>query len=234
MPWRAAARCGPGAARDPMSPEAFRLALAGLDLPAGLGWGVCGLADPSALHPLEVPAVARAVPARQAEFAGGRVAARAAMLRLGHDPAPVPMLADRSPAWPEGLAGSISHSDGLCVAVVSGTGAFRALGIDLEPAAPLDHALHDEITRPDEATGADPLALRRRFSAKEAVYKAQFPITGCVFGFHALHVDLLTGIARFADHPESASLPDYLRESTLVFRQWDVQGMILSFCAIPA
>jgi 4'-phosphopantetheinyl transferase EntD len=126
-----------------------------------------------------------AVPARRAEFALGRSAARAAMRALGVPAAPVPMNPDRSPRWPAGLTGSISHCQGACFAILGQSGAYAGLGLDLEPARPLDPDLWPVILLPQDT--ADPLAV---FVAKEAVYKAQFAVTRILFDFHALAVTL--------------------------------------------
>lgn len=163
-------------------------------LRALLGEGVAlALADPGALAtglmPEETPAVARAVPKRRAEFAAGRRAARAALAQLGLPAQAIPQGPDRAPRWPAGVTGSISHCDGLCVAVASVSG--PALGVDIEPATPLAADLMDLVCTPSEQAWAaiqpDPgLAAKQVFSAKEACYKAQYPLTGQLIGFDAL------------------------------------------------
>ncbi|WP_300438072.1 4'-phosphopantetheinyl transferase [uncultured Mameliella sp.] len=202
----------------------------------GLGWGVAvpGEGD---LFPAEVAAIARARPARRAEFAAGRLAARRAMAQLDVPTAAIPMGADRAPVWPKGLVGSISHAEGLCLAVVAGAKDYRSLGIDIEGDGPLAEDLIPEICRPEEIALL-PKAFRaaeakRLFSAKEAVYKAHYPLAGQVFGFHGLQVDLAQGRARFTDHPEVASIPPESR-ADLPIRQVFGGGVILSLCAIPA
>lgn len=132
----------------------------------------------------EVP---RAVPARQVEFAQGRDAARDAMRRLGAPLASVPMLADRSPGWPAGVTGSISHCRDACFAVLGWRAHHAGLGLDLEPAVPLDREIWPVILRDEEMRSPDPLAI---FVAKEAAYKAQYAVTGAVFDFHTLAVAL--------------------------------------------
>lgn len=151
-------------------------------------------------HPEEFKAVAHAIPARQAEFAAGRAAARQALCALGLPPAAIPGAANRAPCWPTGLSGSIAHAAGLAIAALR-RGA--PLGIDIEPDAPLAPDLWPLICQPDELA-ALPFPdrghyVRLIFSAKEAVYKAQFPLTGTVIGFDALSVRLTdTGFsARF-------------------------------------
>jgi 4'-phosphopantetheinyl transferase EntD len=146
------------------------------------------------LWPEEEAAMARAVARRRAEFTAGRAAARLAMQGLGLPPQAVPMAPDRSPVWPSGVTGSISHAAGICAAVLS-RDVTRLLGLDIEDAAPLDPALWPLVLTPEEITAlaqtpADQrgTCAKRIFGIKEAAYKAQFPLTGAVIGFQALEV----------------------------------------------
>lgn len=159
---------------------------------AGIGAG-----DPRQMVPLwdeEAAAVARAIPKRRAEFAAGRSAARAAMAEIGIAPVAIPQGRDRAPIWPSGLAGSIAHCDTCCIAAVALHGHHAALGVDIEPATPLASDLIEVICTPAERAWlvdqSDPgLAAKVIFSAKEAVYKAQYPLTGKVIGFDAVTLD---------------------------------------------
>lgn len=139
--------------------------------------------DPAAILPAEHAAVASAVLGRRAEFAAGRVLARRLLARLDVEHAPLPVGTDRAPVWPEGITGSISHARGLCVAVVARRAAFTAIGIDAEPAEPLEEDLWPTIAMPEEldrlrSLPAHERGLRARllFSIKEAVFKCQFPV----------------------------------------------------------
>jgi 4'-phosphopantetheinyl transferase EntD len=138
----------------------------------------------------EAAHLARAFPARQREFAAGRTAARAAMVELGEQPCAILAGPDRAPIWPRGLRGSISHTSTLCAAVV-GTGPYT-LGLDIEENTDLAAGLHSTICSDAEiARIAGPNQARLAkliFSAKEAVYKAQYPLTGLLFGFD--HIDI--------------------------------------------
>lgn len=156
-----------------------------------------GVTDPrdagDDVWPAEREAVARAVPKRQCEFAAGRRAARQAMAGLDLPPEAIPVGQQRAPIWPEGTCGSIAHCDTLCIAALSQT--HRSLGIDIEPATPLaDDLIPIICTRlerrwleelPDADVGE---TAKRIFCAKEAVYKAQYPISGQVIGFDALSI----------------------------------------------
>lgn len=156
----------------------------------------------------EAASLRGAVPRRVMEFHAGRAAARRAMESLGVAVRPVPMAPDRAPLWPPGVTGSISHSATACVAVVGHSHTWAGIGVDLEEAIPLDPLLVAEIcTRAEQGwLGQQPqeergLMAKLIFSAKEAVYKAQYPVTQTVFGFDALGIlvnrDQSRFIARF-------------------------------------
>lgn len=151
--------------------------------------------------PAEAAAVSGAIPRRQAEFAAGRAAARAALRALGHAPVAIPSGPQRQPLWPAGIGGSIAHAAGLAVAALRRGG---PLGIDIEPDQGLDADLWPLICTPEERA-ALPVAdrgahVRRVFAAKEAVFKAQFPVTGAMLGFDDVTVRLTAAgfVARFA------------------------------------
>src|SRR4051812_39625397 len=133
------------------------------------------------LYPIEADAVRGAVAGRVAEFAAGRVAARRALAALGVAPVALPVGARRMAEWPGGIVGSITHCAGLAAAVVGRTGDWWALGIDAEPAVPLDDDVCDAVTTPaEQATLADPLDATVVFCAKEAFYKCWSALDGAV------------------------------------------------------
>ncbi|MFK7939700.1 MAG: 4'-phosphopantetheinyl transferase [Roseovarius sp.] len=154
-------------------------------------------APPDDLHPTERSCLPHANDKRLGEFAAGRRAARMAMLALGHTPAPIVHQTDRSPRWPMGLAGSISHTDDICVAALAHLSDHAALGLDIEEDAALPEDLIREICTPSELAWlsiCDP-DLRNRhatliFSAKECAYKVQYPLTSQVLEFDAFEITL--------------------------------------------
>jgi 4'-phosphopantetheinyl transferase EntD len=159
--------------------------------PVGLGVNDPRAAQPD-LYPAEAAYVVGARPERKQEFAAGRSAARQAMIDLGGVQAPVPAASDRSPIWPEGLVGSITHAQSVCVAVVSKDA--RSIGIDLETTDPLDADLISTICSDAElariAGRAQQTLAKLIFCAKEAAYKAQYPLTKALFGFEYFDVTL--------------------------------------------
>lgn len=160
-----------------------------------------GTTDPKSpngiLMPREEPAVARAIDCRKAEFTAGRTAARIAMAEIDHPPTGIPMANDRSPIWPSGLMGSITHCDRLCVAIAAPIGIWQGVGIDIEPTTPMDPRLERFIFTPYERSmlSAQPSEWRgylakEGFCAKEGVYKALYPSMKKVLGFQAVEIDL--------------------------------------------
>jgi 4'-phosphopantetheinyl transferase EntD len=144
--------------------------------------------DPQADHPLLPGEQIAAVPRRLREYGAGRAALRIATAALGLPPLPVPMNADRSPAIRPGLAASITHTATACLAAAM-TG-IRALGIDLEPDEPLPRDIIAETMTAAEARAQTPRVV---FSAKEALYKAQYPLTRALFGYDAVAITLSPG-----------------------------------------
>lgn len=154
--------------------------------------------DPSALAeiaPEERALVATAHPKRQREFATARKLAREALLRLG-EPAPGPLLNDpeRAPIWPAGIRGSVTHCDTRALVAVC-RAERGSVGIDVEHRAGLKPELWPSVFLASEieALEALPESDRARhalvlFSAKEALYKAQFPLSRTYMGFRALEV----------------------------------------------
>lgn len=154
------------------------------------------------LYVEEAACVPRAVDERLREFAAGRRAARRAMAALGHPAKAILHRADRAPGWPEGLIGSITHTESLAIAVLARTEDHAAVGIDLEEGGDLPHDLWPEVCMPSELAwlSVQPEQLRGRlarliFAAKEAAYKAQYPLTGQLLEFSAFEItpDLETG-----------------------------------------
>jgi 4'-phosphopantetheinyl transferase EntD len=143
---------------------------------------------------LEAMSVAGAVERRRQEYAAGRAAARAALLRLGHGAPAIPTAPDRSPIWPAGVVGSITHCEGFCAAVVADAAKVEGLGLDAEPNAPLPSDVIDLVSCPGEgARAARALAsldwTRLLFSAKEAFYKGFYPLTRQYLDFRDVVVD---------------------------------------------
>lgn len=156
----------------------------------------------AALHPAELLHAARMSPRRLEEFTAGRTHARRALALLNHASPAIPVGADRSPQWPAGFVGSISHAGQLVLAVAAPVGSLAAIGIDIEPDIPLDADLLARVCRPEElvALRSSPAPARRAklvFSAKESVYKCTAPVNGVFLEFEDLEILFDAGDGRF-------------------------------------
>jgi len=167
-------------------------------LPAGcaVAGGPIGEPGPSP-YPAEEAAIIQAVASRRREFRAGRIQARRALADLGAEPAAIPRGAAGEPVWPAAYTGSISHADGLAVAVVAGSG-LRALGLDVDTIAPLDEALRGFVCRTGEIGAVPPLGgaaidpAKRLFVAKEAFMKLNYALTGTLLDFLNIHIGFRT------------------------------------------
>jgi len=150
------------------------------------------------LFPGEEAAVAGAMEKRRREYIAGRACARQAMVALGEHPAPVLQCADRAPIWPEGLVGSITHTGTWCAAAVArAADGVRALGLDIEPAEPIQSDLLRFICLPEERDYLDGQPAAQRgllgkviFSAKECAYKCQYALSRTPLDFDAMRIYL--------------------------------------------
>ncbi|HET9875343.1 MAG TPA: 4'-phosphopantetheinyl transferase [Mycobacterium sp.] len=198
--------------------------------------------DPPDLRPLpdEEPLIARSVPKRRHEFVTVRYCARLALQRLGEPPAPILKGEKGEPCWPDGIVGSLTHTAGFRGAVVGRRAEVRSVGIDAEPHDVLPDGVLDAVSLPAERAEITALAAagalhwdRILFCAKEATYKAWFPLTKRWLGFEDAHITFdvdssgLTG--RFASSilidPAALSGPPL----TTMRGRWSVdRGLVLT------
>lgn len=148
-----------------------------------------GIACPSSIQ--------RSAYKRQMEFFFGRLAARQALSELGLPAEQVSTGAQRQPVWPNGVIGSITHTNGVAAAVAMRLGICRGIGIDAELV--MDPSACQEVTQivagPHELEYLHSLsdlsletALTIVFSAKESFYKAAYATVGRFFDFSVVQV----------------------------------------------
>jgi 4'-phosphopantetheinyl transferase EntD len=139
------------------------------------------------LFPEEREAVARAVEKRRREYVTARACARQALEGLGVAPVAIPNGERGEPRWPDGVVGSITHCAGYRASAVARAHDVASVGIDAEVHAPLPDGVWDQIAFRSERAllgrGGDVCLDRVLFSAKEAVYKAWFPLARRWLGF---------------------------------------------------
>lgn len=153
--------------------------------------------DPALLAPEDfarcgVPGV-NGVHKRQAEYLAGRICAREALRRVTGEPHVPAVNEDRSPSWPLGTVGSITHGAGWAAAAVARREQWRGVGLDVEKQIPASRAdrLVAEILTPRELEGYSDLDEAQRtllvtltFSIKESLFKALYPLVNQRFYFH--------------------------------------------------
>lgn len=150
------------------------------------------------LFPEERASIAKAVDKRRAEFGTARVCARRALARLGYAPMPLVPNKDRSPVWPGGVVGSITHTRGYCAVVVARDSELLSLGVDAEQDKTLTPDMIEMICTPHERTQLFERDAVVYFAAKEAFYKCQYPLTQQFLGFQDVELDLDLASGTFA------------------------------------
>lgn len=148
--------------------------------------------DENALLRDEAAAFATSVVKVRRASGAARIVARQLLARLGHPECPIPRAASGAPVWPGDVVGSLAHDARVAVAAVAASRDVGALGIDVEPAECLPSELLDLVATPQERLeiGDDPLQGRLLFAAKEAVYKAVYPLDRMFLEHHDVQINL--------------------------------------------
>lgn len=140
---------------------------------------------------------------RRAAFLAGRAMAALALHTAGLV-GPVGRNAEGAPLWPEGSVGSIAHDAARAVAVAGHRLHWAAVGVDVEPDAPLPADAASLVLRPEDqialvhgfgcAAGAH---SRLVFGAKECVHKVINPWRGAWLEFDEVRTEW------WADQPDA-------------------------------
>lgn len=139
---------------------------------------------------LNYPEIENFHPGRKNEFLLGRLcASRAHQLHFGTELLSLPINPNRSPAWPSGVIGSISHNQFWVGAAVSKTKSLLGVGIDFEVMGRTKLELGGYIRSAEDLkthpSFNETELLTLIFSAKESLYKALSPTVQSFFGFEA-------------------------------------------------
>jgi 4'-phosphopantetheinyl transferase EntD len=168
--------------------------------PAGvLTAELTGVADRACLLPEELLLIANVAPKRAADFIAGRCCARFLLATWGLQDIALLSGPNREPLWPERVTGSITHTRGFCGVVIAERVLFKSVGLDTESASAVSADILHQICTPQEARWLDTTldsphrdrAQSLIFSAKEAFFKCQFPLTDEWVGFEdvVVHVN---------------------------------------------
>ncbi len=156
-----------------------------------IGYRLIAPGDEQALLDEEAASMSPITAVRRASGAA-RIVARQLLSRLGHAGFALRKGASGEPIWPAGIAGSLAHDDRVAVAAVGMQRDLGAVGIDVEPAVPLPPDMLALIAtrRELDRIADDPLRGKLLFAAKEAVYKAVYPLDREFLEFRDIEVDL--------------------------------------------
>ena len=142
----------------------------------------------ASLHPAERAFVAAAGRKRTLAYSSGRRAARCALATLGIHNHPL-VARDGAPVWPDGVAGSLTHSATLAVAVVARAVRWAGVGVDLERYGRVSARIASRVLSAAEREALPDAGWRTAlFSAKESVYKAVHPLCGEFLAFRDVEI----------------------------------------------
>jgi 4'-phosphopantetheinyl transferase EntD len=183
-----------------------------------------GAADPAMLLPEEAAACETFSANRLEEFTGGRLCARGALREFGLGGFAVRRNPDRTPRWPDGVVGSITHTIGFCGAVVGARDQFAGLGIDAEIVARVTPDVWTQALTREDITRISGLGSAEReraaaiiFSAKESFYKCISGITGAWLDYRDVCVELI---------PEAPNAGTFLVRSASATARSVIAGLV--------
>jgi 4'-phosphopantetheinyl transferase EntD len=162
--------------------------------PPGVGVGCRSIRDGDEAHLL--PEEAGSIPARRPAMRRASGAARwiahSLLSNIGINDFPVLRSPSGAPVWPDGISGSLAHDDEMAVAAVASITDVGSLGIDVEPAIALPDEIAALVATSIDVVGAvdRQLAGRILFAAKEAVYKAVYPLDHEILDYGDIAIDL--------------------------------------------
>ncbi|MBM4320546.1 MAG: 4'-phosphopantetheinyl transferase superfamily protein [Deltaproteobacteria bacterium] len=141
------------------------------------------------LFPEELAQVRLACDKRLRDFAAGRCCARQALEPFGLGQALLLGGETGAPVWPQGMVGSITHTEGFAAASVASERLLAGIGIDAEWRRPgrIEQGMLPLLFTEAERTRfglcpKKPLSFLG-FAAKEALYKCLHPLVRTFFGF---------------------------------------------------
>ena len=128
--------------------------------------------------------------ARQYSFSSGRYCVRQIQTALGLKPCAIERL-ERAPIWPKDCVGSISHSSDIALAAMSRS--LTGIGADIERQGRVARKIWPKLFTREEVSwleSAPDFCADLIFSAKEAGYKAIYPLGQRFIGFQEAEIEL--------------------------------------------
>ena len=188
----------------------------------------------NSLAPAEQQLVQNAADRRKVDFGDSRWCAHQAMRPLSEDQ-PIMRGARGMPIFPNGVTGSLTHTEGFRAALVGRSQRWRSLGIDAEPARKLPDGVLQAIANRQEERRLSKLVVDHGqefaetvlFSAKEATYKAWFPLTHRFLDFDQADIDVRTD-GTFTSYLLTRPVPVPFIQGRWLVRQ----GVVVTIAAI--
>jgi 4'-phosphopantetheinyl transferase EntD len=175
------------------SNPSLQVAIDALSLPGIIvGHRLISRGDENALWPEEIPAFTSSVDKVRRASGAARIVARQLLRRLGRPECALPRGSGGAPTWPTGITGSLAHDSSVAVAAVGMCSDMDGIGIDIEPAESLPTELLGLVATPRERLtidNYDPYGGRLLFVAKEAVYKAVYPLDRTFLDHHDVEIN---------------------------------------------
>ena len=184
------------------------------------------------LLPAEAAQVGGMVEKRVREFTHGRHCAHLALKQLRGQTEAILKSEDRSPVWPAGIVGSISHSGEAAAAAVAHASTLRGIGLDIESDEGLSPDIIAMVCRPEEHT-KDGERAKLLFCAKEAIYKCIHPLVGVYIDFQEMRVCLQPDEKTFTATPHKKNIDPNITRS-LQGKYLRQGGLLIAAAWLPA
>lgn len=196
--------------------------------------------DESILFPEEMSLVSeKAVLKRRTDFCLGRLAARNALKELGIENFPILKGEKNEPVWPCGIVGSISHTDGVALAVAARKPDLEGVGIDIEIVGsntPIEIASkicsEKELEWILEKENEKKTRMISIFSSKESVFKCLYPDVKSYFDFLDAELIFDEGIRGFKGVLLKDLSEKYYRGFEFIVKVEHVGNYIVTFMKI--
>lgn len=131
---------------------------------------------------------------------------------------------DRSPKWPIGIVGSITHSSNYVEAIAClATSGVLSVGVDYEEVISLEEIIQVEglVLTPNELESfkviefelSKEIFLTLLFSAKESIFKCLYPLVNVYFDFLDVEISMLNFIDKTFSYKLLKDLSDVYRKN---------------------
>jgi 4'-phosphopantetheinyl transferase EntD len=192
------------------------------------------------LYPEEEAYLRNALPKRRREFTAGRLCVRRALIQFGIEHFPLRVGNNREPVWPHGIVGSISHTEGYCGVAVARKCRIETLGLDVECTSRLSRDCWEQICTRSELAWIDSLPPNRKqknvallFSAKECLFKCQYPISGTWLDFHDVVITINSDVGEFYAMVPVKVVRSFQRGTYFAGKYLFRRGYVLTGMSVP-